>query len=106
MLASGPIRQPDLDVMLKEHEQRVHPILRVAPGSGSPREPPRPTLCGHCGGMMDRRVFLKLSGVAAAAGALGALPSSAAAALVPAAPEAARTLVAAPRLTVTRLAMP
>jgi hypothetical protein len=55
--------------------------------------------------MMDRRVFLKLTGFAAAAGALGAFPASAAAAPVVSATESVRDLVAAPRLTVTRLAM-
>ena len=55
---------------------------------------------------MDRRVFLKLTGFAAAAGALGALPTSAVAApLAPAMTTSARDLVVAPRLTVTRLAI-
>src|SRR5262245_43880393 len=56
--------------------------------------------------MMDRRVFLKLTGLAVAAGALGALPGAAVAApLDPALTASVRDLVAAPRLTVTRLAM-
>lgn len=55
---------------------------------------------------MDRRVFLKLSGIAAAAGAFGTFPTIAAASpLTPSAPEPVRDLVAPPRLTVTRLAM-
>jgi len=55
---------------------------------------------------MDRRVFLKLTGIAAAAGAFGTFPTIAAASpLAPSATESVRDLVAPPRLTVTRLAM-
>ena len=55
---------------------------------------------------MDRRVFLKLTGIAAAAGAFGALPTIAAASpLAPSATASVHDLVAPPRLTVTRLAM-
>lgn len=57
---------------------------------------------------MDRRLFLKLTGMVAAAGAFDALPvaPAAAAMLEPAAAAApVRDLVAVPRLTVTRLAM-
>ena len=57
---------------------------------------------------MDRRLFLKLTGMLAAAGAFETLPvaPAAAATLQPAAAAApVRDLVAVPRLTVTRLAM-
>src|SRR5215207_9396719 len=56
--------------------------------------------------MMDRRLFLKLTGMLAAAGAFETLPvaPAVAATLQPAAAPV-RDLVAVPRLTVTRLAM-
>jgi hypothetical protein len=56
--------------------------------------------------MMDRRIFLKLTGFAAAAGALGAFPAAASAApFGPTEVAPVQGLVSAPRLKVTRLAM-